>query len=81
MKKPEILLRKKTPESSNIKSIVYQPALKVLQVSFNNGRIYWYYKVPREVYDNFITASSKGQYFWKNVKDKFTYKRIKSINI
>lgn len=79
MKKPEILLRKKTPESSNIKSIVYQPALKVLQVSFKNGRIYWYYNVPREVYDNFASASSKGQYFWSTVKDKFTYKRIKSI--
>ena len=79
MKKPEILLRQKVSESSNIKHIAYQPFTKVMQVSFLNGRIYWYYNVPREIYDNFIKAPSKGKYFWSSVKDKFTYKRIKSI--
>lgn len=79
MKKPEILLHQRIEDSSNIKHIIYQPALKIMQVMFVNGRIYWYYKVPRNIYEDFLKATSKGTYFWQNVKDKYTYKRIKSL--
>ena len=81
MKAPEILLRQKVDNSSNIKHIAYQPQFKVMQVIFENGRIYWYYQVPREVYDAFISAQSKGTYFWSNIKNKYTFKRIKSFDI
>ena len=79
MKKPEILLHQKVPDSSNIKHVAYQPALQIMQILFVSGRIYWYYKIPRSIYDGLINSESKGKYFWENIKSKYTYKRIKSI--
>lgn len=48
--------------SSNIASIGYDHSNQILEVEFNNGRIYHYYSIPRHQYDNLMNAASHGKY-------------------
>lgn len=77
--KPEIILKKKITTSSLISHISYVPPLKVLQITFKNGNVYWYYNVPKSVYDEMLSSPSFGKYFWENIRRKYTHKKIKSI--
>jgi len=55
-------------ESSNIASVGYDPPSATLEVEFHNSGIYQYFGVPVHVYEELISAGSKGSYFYVNVK-------------
>ena len=59
--------------SSNVIAVGYKD--NKLYVDFASGR-YEYDNVPKEIYDNFLTAESKGKYMWKYVRGKYEYRRI-----
>jgi hypothetical protein len=60
----------RTPvQSSNIASIGYDTETLTLEVEFLSGGIYQYFGVPQDVYDSFISASSKGTFFHHNIKN------------
>jgi hypothetical protein len=63
--------------SSNISSIGYDPTTQVLEVEFNDGSIYQYDGVPQSVYDDFINASSHGQYLHQHIKDVYPHRKIR----
>lgn len=60
--------------SSFIKAIAYYKPLKMLEVQFTDGREYRYVGVPSVVYRNFMKAKSKGEYFNRVIKRKYTQK-------
>lgn len=62
--------------SSAIKSVDYQARNKNLTITFVTGKIYRYKNVPRSVYEAFIAASSKGSYFNKVIRDKFSFVEV-----
>jgi hypothetical protein len=66
-------------KSSNVKKIGWEK--EVLRIQFNNDSMYEYYKVPKEVYENLLTAQSKGSFVSRNIARNFEYKRIKDENI
>ena len=41
----------------------------------NSSDTYVYKDVPQTVYDNFMAAESKGSFYVKNIKGKFTTER------
>jgi len=49
----------------------------VLEVMFKGGAIYRYYGVDVDVWDEFLGASSKGQFIWQNIRDNYDYERVK----
>lgn len=57
-------------KSSNIHSIGYDTALKILQIEFRDGSIYEYYQVTEELFNELMEAGSKGKfanhYIFKN---------------
>ena len=57
--------------SSNVKSVGYNPTFKHLFVEFLNGALYCYEKVPDSVFGEFMVSPSKG---------KFVYDRIRGAN-
>ncbi len=61
--------------SSNIAAIAYASDTEVLSVNFLNGSTYEYYGVPQIVFDEFLTADSKGRYFNANIKGVFSFNR------
>lgn len=69
-------MERKAVKSSNVKSIGYNETTENLEVEFNNGNIYEYYKVPRVTYDSFMAASSQGKYLNQYIKGKYSFKRV-----
>lgn len=63
-------------QSSNVDSISYDVEKQELYVQFRGGSIYVYYNVPEDVYLDFLTSPSKGQFLNSNVKDVYSYQRI-----
>jgi hypothetical protein len=62
-------------KSSNLKSASYDTESETLQVTFNNGSIYEYNKVPWTMFTKFRMAESQGKFFNENIK-KYSYTKI-----
>lgn len=62
--------------SSSIDSIGYGTKKKALIVKFLNGGIYVYEDVTQTTFNDFLMASSKGQYHSQFIKGQFTFRMI-----
>jgi HTH-type transcriptional regulator/antitoxin HigA len=62
--------------SSAINSVAYQARKKRLIIIFVTGKIYEYEDVPRPVYEAFLAASSKGAYFNKVIRDRYSFVEV-----
>ena len=62
-------------QSSTISEIDYQD--NILTVTFNNGRVYTYEGVSRELFERLANSESKGKFFHENINYRFNFKRIK----
>ena len=65
-----LLGRVQTPDSMVIEEIAYDGGS--LFVHFRSNDWYQYLNVPKEVYDNFSAASSKGKFFLKNIMPNYS---------
>jgi len=64
------------PDSSMINRVEYTPANRTLYVVFNNNSVYGYEEVPPELFDALCKAPSAGQYFNKQIRDRYSYTRL-----
>ncbi len=62
--------------SSNIASIGYDDKTQILEVEFIKGSQYQYFDVPQVVYNEFISADSKGKYLAAHIKGNYRYARV-----
>lgn len=58
-------------ESSFIDAIAYFPIAQVLEVRLKSGKRYPFFNVPREFYEQFKAAPSKGKFFQKLIKKDY----------
>ncbi len=63
-------------ESSNIESVGYDPESARLEIAFLNGYVYEYYDVPQHIFDELLTADSKGKYAHQNIYKNYNQQRI-----
>ena len=66
-----------TINSSNLKSATFNTENEDLEVTFNNGSIYKYDKVPWSVFAKFRVAESQGKFFNESIGRKYKYEKIK----
>lgn len=62
--------------SKNLKSVGHEPLSATLEVEFLDGKVYQYDNVPASIFKSLLQAASKGTYFAKEIKNKYTSKRI-----
>lgn len=62
-------------DSSLIRSVTYG-ADATLTVRFHRGAVYRYFTVPRTVLDQFLTATSKGAYYNRHIRDGYPCERV-----
>lgn len=62
--------------SSNIRSIGYDRQSATLEVEFISGDIYQYFDVPEHLYQQFLHASSHGQFLNDNIRYSYRYQKI-----
>lgn len=66
-------------DSSQIKSIGYEDVDECLYIEFNRGGdTYRYSGVPADEYEKFLSSTSKGQYFHKNIKTQYHAVKIEA---
>lgn len=63
--------------SSNLASVGYDSTTRTLRVEFKSGAVYEYSDVPEAAYQGLMDASSKGSYFHQNIKDRYSYSKIR----
>lgn len=65
-------------ESSDVVSVGYDPAERLLEIEFHEGRLYRYMDVPQDIYDHFLKADSPGGYFNSYINGYFRYRRVEA---
>ena len=64
-------------QSSNLASVGYESGTSTLEIEFLSGSIYQYFGVPQAVYEDLMNASSKGSYFYHQIRDAgYSYAKI-----
>jgi hypothetical protein len=65
-----------TIQSSNLKNASYNTETEDLTVTFNNGSIYVYNKVPCAKFTKFRMAESQGKFFNENIGKAHKYQKL-----
>ena len=63
-------------KSSTIRSVGYETDYQTLELEFNSGEVYRYFKVPELHYTGLLEAVSHGQYFNLHIKDHYLYRKV-----
>jgi hypothetical protein len=63
-------------ESDVIHSIGYDEETRTLEVRFHETGTYRYYDVEPDVFEEFLDAESKGQYFNDYIRDAHLMKKV-----
>lgn len=66
-----------TIKSSNLTSATYFTAEEKLSITFNNGAIYEYEKVPWVKFTKFRMAESQGKYFNQEISKTHKFTKLK----
>ena len=67
-----------TVESSMIHAVGYDEDTETLEVVFNNGKIYHYFEVSKDVYEGLMDSDSKGSYMRNLIIDCYSYTQIRN---
>lgn len=62
--------------SSLVQRAIYDPAKATLAVTFTTGRTYLYFGVPAELYEDFLAAESRGQFFNWRIRDQYEFREL-----
>jgi frataxin-like iron-binding protein CyaY len=65
-----------TIQSSTLKTASYNTETEDLTITFNNGSIYVYNKVPWNKFTKFRMSESQGKYFNENIGRSHKYTKL-----
>ena len=63
--------------SSKLKAATYNTSTKDLIVTFKNNSEYEFNKVPWDIFTKFRMTESQGKFFTTEIKNNYTYKKLK----
>lgn len=66
--------------SSYIVSVGYDPKERLLEIEFQEGRVYQYVDVAPEVHQQFMRADSHGEYFYGFISQRYRYHAVEQSN-
>jgi len=62
--------------STRIHSIGYNRDSQILEIEFHKGSIYHYFGVPESVFNELMSASSKGRFLTYRIERTYRYQPI-----
>lgn len=62
--------------SSFVTNVSWDPNSEVLMIRFVSGSTWAYHDVPEEVYESLVRSPSVGEYFNKNIRNKYSSEMI-----
>jgi hypothetical protein len=69
--------RHQVEASSMITGLAYDASEELLEIEFKNGKTYRYSSVPEDVYRDFVSASSAGDFFLKNIRSRYRFHEVR----
>ena len=57
----------------------YDEANHKLRVFFTSGIVYDYLNLPKDMYEQFKNAFSKGEFLNKRIKGKYPYEKVEGL--
>ena len=74
----EMIKRAVAVNSTAVAEVAFDEKRGVMVVKFHNGRVYEYYKVPKDEYERVIHAQSVGTYMNQEIvaPKKYDYKEL-----
>jgi len=72
----EVAVKRQRVVSSNLATVGYNHRAKVLEIEFHTGSIYRYRGVPDETHAALLSAESKGQYFARQIRGRYEFRRM-----
>jgi hypothetical protein len=57
--------------SSAISAIGYAADIQQMQIKFKQGHTYTFCRVPQQIFDGLLSASSKGSYYDRHIRGKY----------
>jgi hypothetical protein len=77
MLKEELVRMTRVPlQSSVLAAAEYRPDLPALDIAFNTGEVYRYWKVPLSLYQDLLEADSKGAFFNAHIRNQFSFQHL-----
>jgi hypothetical protein len=64
-------------ESGLFSSAAYRASVRQLDLRFQDGKIYRFFDCPVTVFNEFVTAASKGRYFSQQIRNRFRYELVR----
>ena len=58
-----------------VRAFSYEPAERRLDVRFTSGRDYSYYDVPLEVFEAMARSFAKGEFFNRQIRGRYRFRR------
>lgn len=66
-------------DSTSIAWVAYSAEQRLLEVMFQNGKVYDYFDVPSHIYTQLLGAKSKGHYFNHHIRNHFPAKQVRAL--
>ena len=63
-------------KSKHIRDLKYDETTQELQITFHNQAVYRYPKVPKEVYQQVLTAPSHGEAFHALIRHQYLGQKV-----
>jgi hypothetical protein len=63
-------------QSTSLNAATYRDQDGFLELEFRSGAIYRYLGVPEQVFQELLSAGSKGRYFNQQIRNRFPYVKI-----
>lgn len=69
-------MRREEVASSALRSVGYDPRTHTLETQLTSDRVYRYFNCPPEVFEALMHADSKGEFYNKQIRDHYPFKRV-----
>ena len=69
-------MKREPVKSSNLKSIGYDKAKKLLEIESHTGAVYQYLNVLEHIYKQLVRAPSIGKYFHQQILNQYKFLKL-----
>ena len=69
-------MNRESVKSSMIASIGFDSSTSTLEIEFNSGAVWQYFKISKSVFNEMKSSSSCGKFFLNSIKDEYDESQV-----
>jgi KTSC domain-containing protein len=76
LRKGALKMNRTAIASPGIAQVGYEEGSEILEIEFASGKIFQFFNVPLNLFNQLMDSSHKERYYETNILERFPYKRI-----